>query len=66
MSSQYRQGVQQTEVSSGSAKSAFDTPGLSNTTARETSVHNVSANVTRKETKTHKPFGALGAKGHGG
>lgn len=39
---------------------------LSNTTARETAAHNTGDNKQTKHTTTHKSFGELGGKGHGG
>ena len=37
-----------------------------NTTARPTPAHNDGVNTQGKYTTSHKPYGALGAKGHGG
>jgi hypothetical protein len=37
-----------------------------NTSARESAAHNTSNNTQGKHITTHKPYGGLGAKGHGG
>ena len=47
-------------------KDAKSSPGLSNTSARESPAHNTATNVQTKHTHSHKPFGELGGKGHGG
>lgn len=47
-------------------KSADTSPMLANTSARETPAHNSSDNKQTKHTTSHKPFGELGAQGHGG
>ena len=49
-----------------SGKEAKSTAGLSNTTARETPAHNSAQNVQTKHATSHKGFGELGGKGHGG
>ena len=37
-----------------------------NTSARETPAHNSATNTQTKHTTSHKPYGELGGKGHGG
>lgn len=49
-----------------SGKSAMSSPGLANTSARETPAHNSATNTQTKHSTSHKPFGELGGKGHGG
>jgi hypothetical protein len=47
-------------------KSATSSPGISNTSARESVAHNSATNSQTKHSTSHKPFGELGGKGHGG
>jgi hypothetical protein len=52
------------QSTSGSSESG--NTKLMNTTARETPAHNSGDNKQTKHTTSHKPYGELGGKGHGG
>jgi len=60
-----RQGVQNMESPTGSAVDARDS-AHNNVVARPLKSHNSDTNSTAKQTSSHKPFGPLGARGHGG
>jgi hypothetical protein len=66
MSEQLRKSGPIGKSGSQSGVVASDNKMLANVTARESAAHNSAANVQTKHVTTHKAFGELGGKGHGG